>query len=151
MAAIVVTGALSVEGLNESIRGLKRLRPDLPRVVSKASRELMKDVVLPEARQNWASQRIRPSMANRAVTMSATQSQASLVLKYRTVPYAAGVEFGSKQYAQFRPWGGNQFTVKPGTNVGFVAQAAIRTSLPEVEKRWADTVVKAIDRAVENG
>ena len=148
---VVVGGAIAVDGLSESIRGLKKLRPDLPRVVSKASRELVKGTVLPEARNRWASQRIKPSAARKAVTATATQSQAALILRYSVVSYAAGVEYGSKRFPQFRAWRGNRFTVAPGSSTGYVAQDAIRDTLPKVEKDWADTVAKAIDAAVERG
>lgn len=148
---LVVGGALAVDGLAESIKGLRRTRKDLPRVVAKVSRELAKDPVAKVARRRWAGQDIKPTMANKAIKWSGTTKGGGITLKYATVPYAAGVEFGSHDYKQFRAWRGNKFTVKPGSSTGYVVQDAIRDTLPVVERRWMNDVVEAIDKAVENG
>lgn len=146
-----IGGAIAVDGLKESISGLRKTRKDLPRLVAKVSRELAKDPVAKEARKRWAGQRIKPTMANKAVKWSGTTKGGGVVLKYGTVPYAAGVEFGAYGYKQFRPWRGNRYTVAPGSSTGYVVQDAIRDTLPIVEERWLRDVIEAIDKAVENG
>lgn len=142
------SGALAVEGLKESIAGLRGIHPELPRVVTKTLRESATNPVAAQARANWAGQRIRSSQAASAIKPSATTKGAAIVLKYGTHPYAAGVEFGSHQYRQFQAWRGNQFTVTPGSSTGYVVQAAIRDTLPEVERRIIREVVAAIHEAV---
>ena len=101
--------------------------------------------------QNWRRQRIRPSVANRAVTHSGTTKGAAVKLRYSVHPYAFGVEFGSRQFRQFRRWRGNRFTVAPGSSTGYVVQDAIRDTLPVVEKRWSGEVLDTIAEAVRRG
>jgi len=136
--------AVVVEGLRESIRGLKQIDKSLPRVVSKAARDIAKEIVAPEAQKRWRDQRIKPSVATQAVKGSGTTAGGQVKVRYKTFPYAAGVEYGSLAFKQFRPWRGNKFTVAPGTSTGYVAQDAIRDTLPEVEDRWNDDVMRLI-------
>ena len=143
---IAPEGAIAVEGLSEAMRGLGKVSREARRDSVRALRELAKDPVVARARIYWGLQRIKPTQANRAVKWSATSTGAAAVLKYSTHPYAAGVEFGSYQFRQFRRWRGNRFTVTPGSSTGYVVQDAIRDTLPEVERRAADDMVKAIDR-----
>ena len=154
MAARTISGegAIAVDGLKESLAGLKRARKDLPRVVTKVSRDLAKQIILPTAQSKWAGQDIKPSLAKKAVKVSATTKGAAIALKYATVPMAAGVEYGSKgAYPQFRQWRGNRFTVARGSSTGFVVQDAIRDKLPAFEEKWLKTVVDSINEAVASG
>jgi hypothetical protein len=143
---LTLEGGLAVEGLTESIRGLARVDKEAARLVTDEIRYQARRVVLPAARSNWSSQPIRPTQANSAVTAQADQKGASLVLRYSAHPYAAGVEFGSHQYRQFRSWRGNRFTVAPGSSTGYVVQDAIRATLPQVE----ETLIKELARTISN-
>lgn len=138
--------AVVVEGLRESIKGLKSIDKALPRVVSKAARDIAKEIVAPEAQKRWRDQRIKPSVATQVIKGSGTTAGGQINVRYKTFPYAAGVEYGAKQFGQFRPWRGNRFTVAPGTSTGYVAQDAIRDTLPEVEKRWNDEVMDLVKK-----
>lgn len=144
-------GAIAVDGMKEALSGLRRARKDLPRVVTKASRDLTREIMLPDALSNWSSQNIRPSVAKRAVKAVATGAGAGLNLKDSTLGFAAGVEYGSKQYAQFRQWRGNRFTVSPGSTTGYVVQDAIRDNIQTFEDRWLGEVLTMIDKAVQSG
>jgi hypothetical protein len=139
-------GGLAVEGLTESIRGLRKVDKELARLVTDEIRYQARQIVLPRARANWAGQPIRPSQAASAVKHQADQKGASLVLRYAPHPYAAGVEFGSHRYRQFRSWRGNQFTVTPGSSTGYVVQDAIRATLPKVEA----TLIGELTRTISN-
>ena len=146
---IDVQGAIAVDGLNEAIRGLGTVSREAKLDAVKALRELAKDPVTVKARLNWASQRIRPTQAARVIKWSASGTQgAAVVLKYGSFPYAAGVEFGSHRYRQFRRWRGNRLTVSPGSSTGYVVQDAIRDTLPFVERNAADRMVDAIGRHI---
>ncbi len=161
----VVGGALAVEGLAESIKGLKRVDTEIPKLIVKITREGAKNPVALRARKKWAAQRIQPSKANKAITASGTTRGAAIKLRVSAVPSAAGVEFGAHIHhvfgrpvpqsqlkrRVFLPWRGNQFTVAPGASTGYVVQDAIRETLPIIERRWLDEVIKAIDKAVERG
>ena len=135
--------------MKESIRGLNRIDRELGKYVVRRLREVAKNPVAVEARRRWSQQRIKPSQAARAVKWSGTSKGAGITLKYGTLPYAAGVEFGAKQYAQFRPWRGNRFTTTGST--GYVVQDAIRDTLPSITSELLDSVIKTMDRLVENG
>jgi hypothetical protein len=141
-------GSLRVEGLTESIRGLRKVHKELPELVVKAVRNQSRDIVVPEARSRWAGQPIRPSQATSVVKWQADQKGASLVLRYSAHPYAAGVEFGAHRYKQFRSWRGNQFSVVPGASTGYVVQDAIRSTLPRVEETLLTIISAVIDRYV---
>ncbi len=145
--AFVTGEALRVEGLTESIKALRALDKTLPRIVSKASRERVKADMLPPAVKNWAGQRIKPSVAGKAIKGSGTTTSAGLRLMAASHPYAMGVEFGSKQFPQFRAWRGNRFTVAPGSSTGYVVQDAIRDNLDGFSVKWQRDVGVAMDKA----
>ena len=146
---ILAGGSIAIDGLADTIGGLRKVSKDIGRVANKASRLLIDDVVVPTARANWQSQRVKPSVANQAVKAQGTATSAGVSVRYSRFPYAAGIEYGSKQYRQFNRWRGNRFTVAPGSSTGYVAQDAIRTKLPEVEEKWVNAVSKAINQAVD--
>ncbi len=162
---VVVGGALAVDGLAESMRGLKRVDAEIPKLIVKITRESAKNPVALRARQKWSAQRINPSKANKAITASGTTRGAAIKLRVSAVPSAAGVEYGAHIHyvfgrpvpqsqmkrRVFLPWRGNQFTVTPGASTGYIVQDAIRETLPIVEKRWLNEVIAAIDKAVERG
>ncbi len=162
---VVVGGALAINGLDESIRGLRKIDAEIPKLITKITRESAKNPVAARARKKWAAQNIQPGRANKAITASGTAKGAAINLRVSAVPTAAAVEFGthihyvfgrpfpSKELKRrvFRPWKGNAFTVTPGSSTGYVVQDAIRETLPIVERRWLNEVIKAIDQAVERG
>lgn len=162
---VVVGGAIAVEGLAESIRGLRKVDADISKLIVKITREGAKNPVASTARRKWSAQRINPSKANKAITASGTTRGAAIKLRVTAVPTAAAVEFGAHIHfvfgrpipasqmksRVFLPWRGNAFTVAPGASTGYVVQDAIRETLPIIERRWLDDVIAAIDKAVERG
>ena len=162
---VVVGGALAIEGLAESIKGLKRVDTEIPKLIVKITRESAKNPVAATARRKWSAQNIQPGKANKAITASGTLQGAAINLRVSAVPSAAAVEFGAHIHfvfgrpiparemkrRVFQPWRGNAFTVAPGASIGYVVQEAIRETLPIIERRWLDEVIKAIDKAVERG
>ena len=75
---ITVGGALAVEGLDEALRGLKRVDAEIPKLIVKITRESAKNPVAARARKKWAAQRINPSKANKAITASGTGCMAAM-------------------------------------------------------------------------
>ena len=143
--------AIHVEGLRESIKGLRDLDKELPKIVSKTNRELTKTIMLPAARSRWRAQNIRPSQAVGVIKTSGSTAGAGIKLRSDSegkFPFAAGVEFGSLQFKQFKPWRGNRFTVAPGTSTGYVVQDAIRDNLDTFQKRWVKEVYAAMTGAL---
>lgn len=145
---VLAGGSIAVDGLDETIRGLRKVNKTVAREANKASRKLVDDVVVPVAESKWSSQRIKPSVAGRVIKAQGTATSAGVNLRYSRFPYAAGVEYGSLAFSQFRPWRGNRFTVAPGSSTGYVVQDAIRDTLPEMEERWMFTVELAILSAI---
>lgn len=146
---VVTGGTITIDGLDETIRGLRKVSKTLPRTANKASRDLVRTVVVPVAVRNWQSQRIKPSVASQAIKAQGTATSAGVNVRYGKFPYAAGVEYGSLKYGQFRRWRGNRFTVSPGSSTGYVAQDAIRDTLPEMEARWMMAVTMSILDAID--
>lgn len=141
--------AVVVDGLRESIKGLRDIDRNLPKVVSKAARDIAQQVVAPEAQKRWQGQPIKPSVASQVIKGSGTTAGGQIKSLYNKFPYAAGVEYGSFAFKQFRGWRGNSFTVKPGTSTGYVVQDAIRDKLPEVEKRWNDEILQLVRKELQ--
>ena len=112
MATFYKGDAIAVEGLNATIRGIKKINKDAPKEVLREIKRRVERDVLPEARKEWRSQDIKPSMADTVLRPAAGQTWAGLRARYKDkrFGYAAGVVFGSWQYPQFRPWKGNQYT-----------------------------------------
>ena len=162
---VVVGGALAIDGLAESISGLRKVDAAIPKLIVKITRESAKNPVAAKARQKWSAQNIQPGRANKAITASGTTQGAAINLRVSAVPSAAAVEYGAHIHfvfgrptparemkrRVFQPWRGNAFTVAPGSSTGYVVQDAIRETLPIVERRWLNEVIKAIDQAVERG
>ena len=146
MATFVTGKSLAVDGLNETIRGLKKVRPELGKVATRANKALTNRLILPEARSAWRSQRIKPSVADQAVKPAAGQTWAGIRTKYSRFGYGAGVTFGSKQYSQFRPWVGNQFT--PGQTRDYIVGPAIEKKGDQFSREWMGEVEKAIVEAI---
>ena len=160
-----VRDALVVDGLADSIRGLRKAKSDLPKVIAKTTRDQAKKLLLPVARGNWKSQPIQSHRAARAITVSATATGAAIRLRVSAVPSAAAVEFGTHIHfvfgrpvsasqmkrRVFKPWRGNQFTVTRGSSTGYVVQDAIRDTLPKVEATYHDEIEDAIAKWVRRG
>ncbi len=154
MATFVTGRSIAVDGLKETIKGFKKSRPELAKVATKANKKLTQRLILPEAQRNWSSQRIKPSVAAKAVVAAAGQTWAGVRVRYRdeTFPYGAGVLFGSKQFAQFRPWIGNQYTAGgAGGEKDFIVDPAVRKKgdrfAGEMMKSVSDAMVDAIRKA----
>ena len=151
MATFVTGEFISVEGLSAMVKDLRGLDKKLPKIVARANKKLTERIMLPEARKRWSAQNIRPSVASKVIKVSGTVTGAGIRLRSDSggpFPYAAGVEFGAKQWPQFRSWRGNRFTVAPGTSTGYVVQDAIRDNLSRFQERWLAEVHKEIDKAI---
>lgn len=137
--------ALRVEGLNDTARALRRVNRDLPRVLALIHREAATDV------QRGAQARLAGEPVPKrtgVIGRSASARQASVVLKYSRYPWAAGAEWGSIRYRQFRRWRGNQFTPALPGGPGYLIQPTIASKLSDIEREYADGVVEAFREAL---
>lgn len=142
-----VTGrSIAVDGLSETMRGLKKIRPELGRIAAKANRDLTKEIILPAARRNWATQRIKPSVANRAVVAAAGANWAGVRSKAKSFPYGAGVTFGARAFPQFRPWVGNQIS---GTGGDYIVSPAVREKGDEFSARFMANLERHLVEAID--
>lgn len=150
MATFTTGRAIAVDGLNETIRGLKKSRKELGRVSTKALKTRTSRIVLPEAQKNWQRQNIKPSVARSAVVPAAGQAWAGIRVRYRdgTHPYGAGVVWGSWRYPQFRPWKGNQFTGNTTFN-DYIVGPAVRKRGDEFADGLMDDLEGSIVKAIK--
>jgi len=131
---MALKGDVVAVGLSEVRAGLKRYDNQLPKAIGKANRVTSRDIVKPAAIRNLSAQ---PTPKQRAVIGArATQSSASIALRYSRFPWAAGAEFGSLRYRQFKSWLGNQFTgnIK---NSGYIIGPAIGYNLKKIDSKYA--------------
>ena len=133
-------GQVQVFGLKEAVKGLKGV--GLQKVVSDVNREVSKDV------QAGARSRLQRQPVPKTASMigrRATQTSATVTLRYSKFPWAAGAEWGAKRWAQFKPWVGNQYTKRK--TPGYMIGDTLKAELPDVEKSYRKKLLKAIDEA----
>ncbi len=134
------------------VKGLRTIDKKLPKIVARANKQLTEKIMLPEARKRWERQDIKPSVAARVIKPSGTTTGAGLRLLAATsgkYPYAAGVEFGSLMFKQFRGWRGNKWTVAKGSSTGYVVQDAIRDNLDKFGEQWLSAVHREMNRTLD--
>ena len=137
---------VKVEGLADYVRELRTIDRALPKAVSKGLRVLAKEAAAKAKARGLSRGGVAAKTVRKGgIGYFAQQRQAGLKLRYRKVPYAAGAEFGSKRYKQFRPWRGNQWQPVGSDGVGYFVHPAIRDYLPTAEATYADLIADAID------
>lgn len=142
--------ALAVEGLAETVKGLKRASSTLPKAVSAAHREIVTRTVKPKALSNLMSQRSPKVPKKRGmIGHFATQREAGLILRARRYPWALGGEFGSFRFPQFKKWVGNRY-ISIVDLPGYIIGPAIEKSLPKVEAIYTRTVIRHIQEAIDD-
>ena len=111
---------------------MRKVDKDLPKVLAAQHREVAKDV-----QQGSQTRLTRQPVPKRVgvVGRSGTARQASVVLKYSRYPWAAGAEFGSRRYKQFKPY--------RGADKGYLIQPTIEQKLPIIERSYVDAVEAA--------
>jgi hypothetical protein len=138
------TPALKVEGLDETVRGLRKIDKELPKVLALQHREAATNI------QQGAQRRLAGEPVPKrtgVIGRSATARHATITLKYSRYPWAAGAEFGSIRYRQFRRWRGNQFTPQLPGGPGYLIQPTIAQKLPQLDNDYADAVLRAFKQA----
>ena len=83
------------------------------------------------------------------VKQFAKADRAGVKLMASKSPAILGAEYGSKQWAQFPRWRGNQFSDQPGSTVGYMLHPAMRDYLPTAEEQLADVILEAIADEIE--
>ncbi len=137
--------SLRIEGLRESIVGLGRTERSIARVGNEELATRVTTATALRARRNWASQRIRPSVAW-SVIHPIKRPQATIRLRYGRFPYAAGVEFGAR-----RPRYRKIFGSWLGQGRGYVVWPAIQETKQLLEGKTADKVIRTIGRWLRSG
>lgn len=120
----------AVNGVEEFARAVKAISPAVRRELDKRNRAIGGTVVN-DARAGAPSRQA----AAAAEALSATAARGGVAIRLRNVRgFEAGAEYGARQYPQFPPWRGNQFT--GAENVGYFMHPAIRTRLPWVVDQY---------------
>lgn len=141
--------AVRVDGLAESLRGLNRIEPKLKRAVSQTIRRFV-DEITGEAEQRGKSLGgvHRHAVDGGGVRVFNRATAAGVKLAGSREPTVLGAEFGSKQYAQFPPWRGNQFTDPTRDGVGYFLHPTMRDRLPGADDELLDSILDAIAREI---
>lgn len=135
---MAVRGDVVAVGLTEAKAALKAVDDRAPKAITKANRVTSRDIVKPAALRNLGSQPVPKTRG--VIGHRATQSYAGIALRYSRFPWAAGAEFGSLAFRQFKPWLGNQFTGNI-TNQGYIIGPAIGGNLREIDDRYAEILI----------
>lgn len=129
---------VQVEGLNELNRALRGLGgSELQKELKAAGLEVAKEVTS-AARSRALS--LGGVAAKTAPSLKATGRNTGAGVSFggARFPFAAGAEFGSYQYAQFKPWRGNQ------SDAGYFLYPTIRDKSDTI----AETYQGAVDELV---
>src|SRR4051812_36049016 len=119
----------AVTGATEFAAALRRMAPEVKRQFDRQNRTIGKLVI---ERAQARAQSVGKQAAAASRSMRATASGGGVGIRLGSgVPFALGAEFGAKQYPQFMPWRGNQWTVEPGS-VGYFMHPTIRDMVPEI-------------------
>jgi hypothetical protein len=143
---------LKVEGLAETVDGLKAVDKALPKAVSKSLREFVKELQRRAEREGSSLggvHRHAVKLGGIKPSVRGGGKRAGIRLASSKSPTVLGAEFGALAYPQFPRWRGNQWTDPTGSNVGYMLHPAMRDFLPEAEERLADEILEAIAREIE--
>lgn len=141
---------LEVDGLVETARALKKISPALGRAIPKALRKFAIELKARTVREAGRLGGVHAhAVGGGGVKHFARSSGAGLKLAASKSPTILGAEYGSKQWSQFPPWRGNQFTDKKGSGVGYMMHPAMRDYLPTAEEKLYDELLAAINEEIE--
>ena len=133
----IKSGAIQIDGLAELNKALRKLEPGFRKELKGLNLRVAK-LVTEEARAVAYS--LGSTAAHVAPTLKAKGLQQSAGVELGD-PAAAGAEFGSKQYKQFKPWKGNTSTA------GYFLYPTIRNDAPKIEAIYNDGVNTIIKKA----
>lgn len=130
----------AITGAAEFAAALRRMAPQIKREFDSQNRNIAKLVI---ARGQAKAVAVGKQQAAAARSMKASAAGGGVAIRLGAgVPFALGAEYGAKQYPQFLPWKGNQWTVEPG-NVGYFMNPAIRDSVPDITRMYFESVQAA--------
>lgn len=136
-------GQFEIVGLKAFQGDLKRLSAELPkamRAINVRAANSIRDAAVAMA-QGWGGVQAKASQSLRAVQSGAAAS----IRGGGGAPYFYGAEFGSKQFHQFKPWRGNQWSGWGG-GPGYFLHPTIRTKGPEVLEQYIADIEKLCAR-----
>lgn len=140
MAQRIRTGAVQVEGIVELNRALKGLGPEFNGEMRKVSK-IVADLEAADSKAaaytiGGVAAHVAPSLKPSAGALSAAVSMGG-----GAYPMAAGAEFGSDKYKQFKPWRGG------GMDAGYFLYPTIRHDLDRIETKYSQGMDDLLRRA----
>jgi hypothetical protein len=137
---------IRVRGLNELVRDMRAVYPELPKIIRETNRAFANRIV-PDVQRAYEARYPAVSGRGRAsIRALAGASRATIAMGGARVPYIVGQEFGSDRYPQFSPWTGRA----PGSPVGSRGRflyPTIRALAPELADEYATEVDRALAQA----
>lgn len=122
-----------VTGLVELNKALKALGPEVQKELKAANFEVG-SMVADDAKSiafglGGVAAKVAPSI-------KATKTAAGAAVSFggAAYPFAAGAEFGSHRYKQFKPWLGN------GSDAGYFVYPAIRQDADQIESTYVERI-----------
>lgn len=132
--------AIQVEGLKELRQALRDLGPNWPKEMRKANIRSA-ELVAEEARRKADSLGGVAGKVSPSIKAAGEQLAAKVRWGGSQFPFAAGAEFGSIKYKQFKPWRGSD------ANAGYFVFPAVRSTRDQLIDVYADAVDELTSRA----
>lgn len=126
----IKTGAVEVHGLVELNRALKAIGPETKGELRKTNKTVA-DLVANTAQGSARSLGSTPAHVAPSLKPTAGALSAGVSMGGPRFPMAAGAEFGSDKYKQFKPWRGR------GEGAGYFLWPAIRSEADRIETEYA--------------
>jgi hypothetical protein len=132
----MTAAAITVEGLDELRRALKKAEDvDALAGIKAANRDIGLMVVAAAKTRAFGVSRMAASAAQ-TLRATNTAGYAGVRLGSAAKPFAAGAEFGSIRYRQFKPW--------RGSGAGYFLYPTVRDKTPEIINQYADAIVSVL-------
>lgn len=135
---------VGIVGLREFRRALRSMDRDLPKLITKANREIVEPVVERARRRYSRLYRSRSGKAKRSIRGLATQTKATVAVGRPRLPYVLGQEFGSNQGPNTRQFPRYLPAPSGRGGLGYFYYPSIREGLQELR---AKHYIDALDRA----
>ncbi|MCP4958514.1 MAG: hypothetical protein GY925_04505 [Actinomycetia bacterium] len=136
-----------------AIQGLTQFRKELNKVSKSLGKEMgqinkrFAEPIADDARSRARARGGSAAKTAKSIKATAQQAAVRVALGGPRYPFAWGAEFGAKQYLQFEPWTGNQWSPFDASGVGYFLHPAIRDRTSDIDDHYLDDLVKITETA----
>jgi hypothetical protein len=119
--------------LTELNRALRAMGPEFQKELKATNLDVAQMVATDAKSEAYSLGGVAAKVAP-SIRASARNVAAGVSFGGTAYPFAAGAEFGSYKYAQFKPWRGN------GSDAGYFVYPAIRQDADKIEAQYTDAL-----------